>query len=701
MHRELSDRFSARALAQLGIITVILLTATRAAGEPPAAPQPQAAERSLPWDGMYVGGHVGYARGAASTTIYDSDERTSTSSFGMLGGGLHLGYARLLRSRFLLGLEADASVPNFLENDDRLSSSDVSIGRIEERVDASGGLRARAGYAFSRSLVYGIGGFAWSLGRFTRSPGVDMDEEKQWRVHPGWTVGAGFEIPVASDWTARLEYRYDQLERASTGFTSGPNSASTVGIHSVWLGLGWHIPGTGSARPGVQHVDPTAGGRDDEDPQMAAPDQQRPLVPSVITGTQKDEDGWNIHGQTTFVGQGYPGFRSPYEGAQSLSGAGQFKNTVSVTAFLGLRLWRNGELYFNPEIMQGFGLSDVRGVAAFPNGEAQKSNFPSPRFNAARIFLSQTFTLGNEQELVDDGPNQLSGKRRISRLTVSVGKFAVTDYFLINRYAGEPRTGFLNWNIYGGGSYDWTMDLLSWTWGALVDLNQKRWALRAGYFLLPVHASTNYFDTRIPSHGQYTAEGELRYAPFGRPGKVQLFGWMSHGNIGSYEEALAQPMTTPNYPDVALTRDQDRSNYGVVLGAEQALTDDLGVFSRVSWSPERVESMGWTDCGESFSLGGTHKGTLWRRPDDTLGLAGVVEALSPVTRRYLAAGGMGILIGDGRLNYRPEAVLEAYYAYSPFDWATVTLDYQFVVNPGYNADRGPVSIFAIRLHAAY
>ena len=276
-----------------------------------------------------------------------------------------------------------------------------------------------------------------------------------------------------------------------------------------------------------------------------------------------------------------------------------------------------------------------------------------------------------------------------------------TDYFLLNTYAGEPRTRFLNWNIYGGGSYDWTMDLLSWTWGGLIDLNQKHWALRAGYFLLPVESSTNYFDTHVFRHGQYTVEFDLRYKLVGRPGKLQLFGWLSHGNIGSYADALAAPLATPNYPDVALTRGRDRYNYGFVLSAEQVLTDDLGVFSRVSWSPERVESMGWTDCGQSVSLGATLGGTPWHRRNDSIGVAGVIEGLSPTARQYFESGGMGILIGDGRMSYRPEAVLEAYYAYSPVQSATLTLDYQLIGASGYNADRGPISIFSLRAHGAF
>jgi high affinity Mn2+ porin len=362
-------------------------------------------------------------------------------------------------------------------------------------------------------------------------------------------------------------------------------------------------------------------------------------------------------------------------------------------------LWPGGEVYFNPELMQGFGLDDVHGVAAFPNGEAQKSSFRYPRFNAARLFLSQTIGLGGEKEMVDDGPNELAGKRAISRLTITVGKFAVLDYFLVSSYAGEPRTTFLNWNAYGGGSYDWTMDKLSWTWGGLVELNQKRWAARAGYFLLPDVSNSNTFDTHVIQRGQYTAELELRYWPFARPGKLLLFGWLSHGNMGSYSDALASPLMIP-YPDITQTR-RERTNYGFVASAEQTISADLGVFSRASWSPGRVEIMGWTDCDESLSVGAALKGTRWARPNDTVGVAGVGEGLSAISRRYFAAGGMGILIGDGKLNYRPEMVLETYYAFSPVRWVVLSLDYQFIADPGYNADRGPVSIFSGRLHATF
>jgi high affinity Mn2+ porin len=177
-------------------------------------------------------------------------------------------------------------------------------------------------------------------------------------------------------------------------------------------------------------------------------------------------------------------------------------------------------------------------------------------------------------------------------------------------------------------------------------------------------------------------------------------GWANRATMGSYAEAVALPVNSPNYPDITLTR-KVRTNYGFVANLEQPITEDLGIFSRTSWDAGQTEKIGWTDCDRSFSVGAVLKGTSWGRPDDKIGIGGVIEGLSPEARAYFAAGGLGILIGDGKLNYRNEKIVEAYYAYSLNKWATLTFDYQLVADPAYNADRGPVSIFAGRFHAEF
>ena len=623
------------------------------------------------WSGFYVGGHVGYGRGYGRNILSDPNP-TAGSSFGSLFGGLQFGYNYLLPSRLLLGIEGDISFPNYLD-DGIVSARTTPFSSVTEKLDFVSTVRGRAGYAFDHWLFYATGGFAWSQARFLEGSSLTGNEDKVLRMRTGWALGAGAELAIAPGWTARLEYLYDRLGKASGTFPSGTGyESTTVDLNSVRLGLNRKLDWAG-ATTDSGNVDPA---------------------------WAIDPYSWNVRGQLTLIEQGYPAFRSPYQGTNSLTGASQIQNTTSATAFVGYRPWDGTEVYINPELMQGFGLNNTLGVAGFPNGEAQKSNFPMPRIDIARVFVRQTFGLGGEQETIEDGPNQLAGKQDISRITVTAGRFAVLDIFEGNSYSHDPRVDFLNWNMYCCGSYDVTMDKIGYTWGAAAELNQKSWAIRAGYFLVPAVSNANSYDIHISERGEYIGELELRYSLFSQPGKFRLMGWANIANMGGYADALAMPVTTPDYPDITQTR-HVRTNYGFVANLEQAITADLGIFSRASWSPGRVELIGWTDCDQSLSFGAVLKGSAWGRPDDKIGVGGVVEGLSSIARAYFAAGGLGILVGDGQLNYRPERILEAYYAYSVNKWATFTFDYQFIDNPGYNADRGPVSVFSGRLHAQF
>ena len=647
----------------------IAATSTAHGGAATDEDAPVAAPIRYDWSGAYIGGHFGYSWGHTSNWLFDPEAMASSNGFGSAYGGLQIGYNYLLSSRVLLGIESDVTFPNFLE-DGQIALRATSQTSVTDESDYIGTVRGRLGYAFDPWLIYATGGFAWSQARFIESGGNDEDKALPTRF--GFAAGAGAEIPVAPNWTARLEYLYDRFRTARAVFPSGTHYKSAFDIQTARLGLNYELNGP-DANTSAGNVSPSW-----------------PIA----------SNSWNVHGQFTFIGQGYGAFRSPYEGPQSLTGDSQFKNTISATAFLGYRPWEGTEIYVNPELMQGFGLSDTFGVANFPNGEAQKASFPMPRADMARVYVQQTFGLGGEQETVEDGPNQLAGNRDISRITVTAGRVEVIDFFDNNSFSHDPRKDFLSWNMYCCGSYDLTMDKISYTWGALAELNQKDWAFRGGYFLVPTVSNVNTFDMHIPDRGEYIAEFEWRYSLLSEPGKLRFMPWLNRAVAGSYAEALAEPLNTPNYPDITLTR-RVRNDYGFVINAEQAVTADLGLFSRASWAAGKTEIIGWTDCDESLSAGAVLKGTSWGRPDDKIGLGGVVEGLSPEQRAYFAAGGLGIVIGDGALNYQPEKVLETYYAYSLNKSTTLTFDYQFVDNPAYNADRGPVSIFAGRLHTEF
>src|SRR4051812_2520132 len=437
----------------------------------------------------------------------------TANSFGSLYGGFHLGYNYVAPSRLMFGFEGDIAFPNFLE-DGVITTRPTAAGTaLTAKIDYVATLRARFGRAFDHWLIYATGGLAWSRARFLESPGLVEDEDKVPRSQAGWSLGMGAEIAFAPNWTARIEYLYDRFGSFAAALPSGTRYESAFDLQTLRLGLSRQLH---AAEP---------------DPSLGPASDWWPIA----------SENWNIHDQFTLIGQGYPSFRSPYEGLQSLSGHQQFKNTTSATAFLGYRPWDGTEIYFNPEFMQGFGLSDTFGLAGYSNGEAQKSGFPVPRLNVARIFLRQTFGLGGEQESIEDGPNQLASRLDISRITVAAGKFAVTDYFDGNTYSHDPRTSFINWNMYCCGSYDWSMDKISYTWGSFAELNQKNWAVRGGYFLVPSISNDNNFDRHVPERGQYIAELELRYSLASQPGKLRLIGWLTRATAGSYSEAVALP----------------------------------------------------------------------------------------------------------------------------------------------------------------
>ncbi|MFI5000853.1 MAG: carbohydrate porin, partial [Reyranellales bacterium] len=411
---------------------------------------------------------------------------------------------------------------------------------------------------------------------------------------------------------------------------------------------------------------------------------------------------WELHGQTTFIFQGYPPIRAPYDGQNSLPGVGQSRETWTVSAFLGVRLWQGAELYYNPELLQGFGIAGTTGAGGYPQGEAQKSNFPFPQYSTSRLFLRQEIGLGGEREKVEGEYGQLSGDKDVSRLTFQAGRFSVHDFFDANSYAQDPRVDFLNWSIWAAGAFDYPADKIGLTYGVTAELNQANWTLLAGYFLVGNAPNASVFDMNLFARGGYAAELELRYRPFNRPGAARLGAWFTSTYAGSYSDAITLAAATGQPATDAITETRrGRIKTGYYLNLEQEITDDIGAFARWSWNDGHSEINAFTDIDASLAGGVSIKGTWWSRPDDKVGVAGALNMLTSEHLSYLAAGGLGILVGDGQLNYAPETVVETYYALRLVKGLVATADYQLLVNPAYNADRGPVHVFSGRLRANF
>ncbi len=429
---------------------------------------------------------------------------------------------------------------------------------------------------------------------------------------------------------------------------------------------------------------------------------QSVLAKMAPAGTEAPEpESWAVHGQATNVWQYSPAFRSPYKGPQSLNPAANGRETFDVTLYAGVRLWPGAEVWINPEIDQGFGLGNTFGAAGFPNGEAYKIGQREPYLRVQRLFFRQTFDLGGEVQKVDPSINQLAGSQVANRVVITIGKFSAGDIFDTNQYAHDPRNDFLNWSLIDMGAWDYAADAWGYTYGGAVEWYQDRWAIRAGLLDLSTVANSTDLDPVFIRQTQFNLELEERHELWDRPGKLKLLFWFGRGNFGTYSSALARGRRTGGTPDVGAVINY-RSKYGIGLNLEQQISPDLGMFARASWTQDDVQAYEFTDIGASASIGLSLKGSGWSRPADTVGAAVAVNRIAGGAQAYFNAGGLGLLIGDGRLPKAGlEQIFETYYSLAAFDFARVSFDYQFIRNPAYNPQRGPVSALGMRLHAEF
>lgn len=449
--------------------------------------------------------------------------------------------------------------------------------------------------------------------------------------------------------------------------------------HSMAFGiLAWF-----GSTPGVVAVEPNT-------PLEA----QAALAATEASSTNTAAPLWNWHFQNTDIVQYHPGFRAAYSGPGSLHQFEEINETVSIDLYFGLRLWRGAEAHVDGLMWQGFGLSSTRGIEGFPNGEAFRLGTALPNLNLARAFVRQTFGLGGDQEAVEDDPLYLSGKRDISRVTLTVGRMSIKDIFDNNAYANDARTQFMNWALMANEAWDYPADSLGYMTGAAVELNQPAWAARYGFFQMPRVSNGVALDGRFLEAWGMAGELERRFAVSGHPGAVRFLVFLNRAHMGSYRLAIESPARPA---DIESTRAY-RYKYGFGLNAEQEICANVGVFSRLGWSDGQTEGWTFADVDRTATVGVSIKGAYWGRADDTFAIAGVLNGISKVHQDFLAAGGVGILAGDGALSYDSEKVLESYYDIALCKQAHVTLDVQFISDPAFNRDRGPVSVFGGRLH---
>ncbi|HET7832630.1 MAG TPA: carbohydrate porin [Gallionella sp.] len=414
----------------------------------------------------------------------------------------------------------------------------------------------------------------------------------------------------------------------------------------------------------------------------------------------------NAKFQSTYVWQRHPAFPARYSGPNSLDAAREPRSyTLTATAFLGMRTWQGGELYFNPEMIVSQSLSNLHGLGGLTNGENQKGGVPNPVFYRARLFVRHTWGLGGGTEPLDDAPNQLAGTVDRNRVVLTAGNIALLDVFDNNSYSHDPRTQFLNWTMMTHGAFDYAADVRGYTWGAALEYYRNDWSFRAGRFAQPIESNGQPLDSRIFRHYGDQIEVEHGHEFAGQPGKFRLLVFRNHARMGSFQDALAlwQAGGGAGVPAVADVR-RENTKAGAGASLEQALSNNVGLFLRASWNDGQTETYAFTEVERSLSGGVSIKGAKWERANDVVGLGLVQNGLSGAHREYLARGGLGAFIGDGvppagiSYRYAPEQILEAYYSANIAKDLWLSLDYQYIRHPAYNADRGPVPIVGIRLH---
>ncbi|SDC49003.1 high affinity Mn2+ porin [Sphingomonas sp. YR710] len=408
---------------------------------------------------------------------------------------------------------------------------------------------------------------------------------------------------------------------------------------------------------------------------------------------------WALHAQATFVTQGVFGFRSPYAGPNSLTPR-QTKETFDTTLYVGVRPWAGAELWANPEVDQGFGLSNTLGAAGFPSAEAYKVGKSSPYVRLQRLFFRQTIDLDGEDQEVAAAANQLAGHQAADRLVLTVGKLGIGDVFDTNRFAHDPRGDFLNWSIVDAGSFDYAADAWGYSYGVAAEWYRGPWALRLGGFNLSKVPNGETLETDFRQY-QLVGEIEHRHRIGGRQGAVRLTVFRNRGNFGRFDDAIALAGVTGAPADTGLVR-RRTTRLGGDINIEQDVSDTVGVFARAGIVDGAIEPYDFTDIDRTVAVGGAIKGKGWGRADDSIGFAAVANAISRSHERYLDAGGIGVLVGDGKLPHPgAEMIAEAYYDWQPLRGINVTADYQFIAHPAYNRDRGPANVLALRLHGAF
>jgi len=410
-----------------------------------------------------------------------------------------------------------------------------------------------------------------------------------------------------------------------------------------------------------------------------------------------------VSGQANFISQWHPAFHSPYQGRNSLSPQAQDASSRVLTLYTGLRFTNSAELLCDVQETGGHGIGEALGIAGFTNLDVVRNPTLSKAPYIARLVWHQVISLSSEDAPSVRTPFSLFSRLPLRRFEFRFGKFGLADFFDLNSYGTDSNFQFMNWTVDNNGAYDYAADTRGFTFAAMFEYHDRHWAARFAEALIPKVANGIHLDADLGRARSENVELEIHRAViFNQEGFLRLLAYVNHANMGSYRQAIENFQAgVTSVPDITAHPLQTTIKYGFGANFEQPFNDWLGLFGRWGWNEGRHESFAYTEVDATIELGVGTSGVRWSRKFDRAGLAFVSNGISRDHQQYLARGGLGFLLGDGRLNYGRENALETYYTLHAWRGAYPSFGFQYVKNPGYNRDRGPVLVPTVRLHLEF
>jgi len=410
-----------------------------------------------------------------------------------------------------------------------------------------------------------------------------------------------------------------------------------------------------------------------------------------------------LSGQVNIISQWHPAFPSPYQGPHSLSPEAQDATSHVFTLFTGLRLSSTTELLCDVQETGGHGIGEALGLAGFTNLDVVRNPLLSKAPYIARLMIHQIIPLGQAKQPANQTPYSLFRELPERRIEVRLGKFSLVDFFDVNSYGTDSNFQFMNWTVDNAGTYDYAADTRGYTFAAMFEYHDHWGTVRFAEALMPKVANGINLDADMARARAENIEFEFhRKTIRSQTGVLRLLTYVNHANMGGYQQAidnfLAGLSPQPEITDHPL---QTTIKYGFSGNFEQPLNDWLGIFGRWGWNEGQHESYAYTEVDQTDQIGAAFKGTLWHRKWDRAGVVFVSNGISHDHAEYLALGGEGFLLGDGRLNYGRENIIETYYTLHAWRGIYPSFGLQHINNPGYNRDRGPVLVPTLRLHVEF